>query len=69
VGSRSVDRYRPAHFQGAQQRFTVNPFEPAINRVPAQIAIFVFLNVIPFEVIGWAVFGNCAHCCLSWRDR
>ena len=30
-----------------RQRFTVNPFDPAMNCVPAQIAICVFLNVMP----------------------
>ena len=30
-----------------RQRFTVSPFEPAMNCVPAQIAMSVFLNVMP----------------------
>ena len=29
------------------QRLTVRPFEPAMNCVPAQIAMLVFLKVIP----------------------
>ena len=34
-----------------RQRLTVSPFEPAMNCVPAQIAMSVFLKVMPFEVV------------------